>query len=136
MIFDFAQHADLTGQNRGRHKGKRDRTHLLSESRKGTSGHSQRGFRRHIAARGTSPSGCQNQITVFLITKFLERCLDKRLFIRNEFFHNLIIRKQGFCQPFFQRGNAFVLISAGRGTVGNGNQTDFCFAILHRLPPR
>ena len=101
MIFDFAKHADLAGQNRGRNKGKRNRTHLFSESRKGTSGDSQRGFRRHVTTRRTGASGCQNQIAVFLITQFFQSRFDKLLFIRNEFFHNFIVRKQSLSEPFF-----------------------------------
>ena len=135
MAFDLAEHTDLAGQNRCRYKSKRYRAHLFSETRQSAGCDGQCGFWRYVATRRAGTSGRQNQIAVVLITQFLERCFDERLLVGDEFFDDFIIGKQGLCQPFLQRGNTFVLISSGRGTVGNGNQADFCFAILHRLPP-
>ena len=124
VIRYFTKRADLARKNRGRDEFKRDRPHLLAEPGELAGRHGERGFRRHVAARGARAAGRENEVAFFIVDQFCQRLFDRVAVIRNQAFREA---DRGFDRggaPFAQSRNALILINAAARPVRNRNETD------------
>ena len=124
VIRYFTKRADLARQDRGRDEFKRDRPHLLAESGELAGRHGERGFRRHVAARGARAAGRENEVAFFIVNQFGQRLFDRVAVIRNQALREADRSLDRGSAPFAQSRNALVLINAAARPVRNRNETD------------
>ena len=117
----FANHADLTRENRRRYKVQADLTHLLAKAWHHAVGNRQRSIRRHIATRRARAARRQHQVAAHLIDQLAQGLLNDGLLIGDQAGFDFEWRRQRAAQPLFKRRQAFVLVNAAGGAVRDRN---------------
>src|SRR5262245_39883875 len=120
---------NLAREDRGRHEPQAHLPHLLAEPRHHLVRDGERRLRRHVARRRAGAAGRQHEVAPFGVDERGERPLDRRLLVGNQALDALPLRGEGAAEPFLERGQAFVLVDAGRGAVADRDEPDLERAI-------
>ena len=117
----LADNANLTRKNGRRYKVQAHLTHLLTKAGHHPIGNRQRRIRSDVTTGRARAAGSQHQMAAHFIHQLAQCLLNNNLFIRDQAGLQFERRGERAGQPRFKRGDAFILIDAAGGAIGNGN---------------
>src|ERR1700733_15105015 len=128
-----AQSRELTREDRGRHLEQAARSHQLAEAWHEAIADRLGRLGRHVARAGAGAAGGEDQRTALDIGEFAQRRFDARLFVRDHAPNGAPWGREDRRERGLDARTALVLVDAGRGAIGNGDDADGNFAQCSRL---